>query len=102
MRRHKWYEEIIAFAEGEVIQSKLMWEEEDRWFDEDDPDFCDKDVVFRIKPKESEWWENIPEHGVLVKSKITANVFAITSCDGIPNPELYVPLTNEEIERFKR
>lgn len=102
MRRHKWYEEIIAFAEGEVIQSKLMWEEEDRWFDEDDPDFCDKDVVFRIKPKESEWWENIPEHGVLVKSKITAKVFAITSCDGIPNPELYVPLTNEEIESFKR
>ena len=117
MRRHKWYEEIIAFAEGEVIQSKLMWEEEDRWFDEDDPDFCDKDVVFRIKPKESEWWENIPEHGVLCWVS-----------DLYDYPKMYIslvleyrkdemkkfwlgergafryatPLTNEEIERFKR
>lgn len=98
MRRHKYADLIHAWAEGAIIQCKL---DQSDWIDLKYPVFTDG-FKYRIKPKEPEWWENIPEHGVLVKSKITANVFAITSYDGIPNPELYVPLTNEEIESFKR
>ena len=98
MRRHKYADLIHAWAEGAIIQCKL---DQFDWIDLKYPVFTDG-FEYRIKPKEPEWWENIPEHGVLVKSKITASVFAITSYDGIPNPELYAPLTNEEIESFKR
>ena len=99
MDRHIHADLIHAWAEGAEIE---YWFEGDKeWYKTWSPSF-DPDTKYRIKPKEPEWWENIPEHGVLVKSKITAKVFAITSCDGISNPELYVPLTNEEIESFKR
>lgn len=99
MSRAKHADMIIAWANGEVIETNNVGS----WREFVDPSYIFiPDCEYRIKPKEPEWWENIPEHGVLVKSKITANVFAITSYDGIPNPELYVPLTNEEIESFKR
>ena len=99
MRRHKHADVIHAWAEGAELQ--FYNKPFERWETAKQPGFLES-TLYRIKPKEPEWWENIPEHGVLVKSKITANVFAITRCDGIPNPELYAPLTNEEIEGFKR
>ena len=51
-----------------------------------------------IKPKEPEWWENIPEHGVLVKD-VFDNIVRITATN---NPRRWIPLTNKEIEAFKR
>jgi hypothetical protein len=51
-----------------------------------------------IKPKEPEWWENIPERGVLVKD-VFDNIVRITATN---NPRRWIPLTNEEIEAFKR
>ena len=53
---------------------------------------------YRIKPKEPEWWENIPERGVLVKD-VFDNIVRITATN---NPRRWIPLTNEEIEAFKR
>jgi hypothetical protein len=51
-----------------------------------------------IKPKEPEWWENIPERGVLVKD-VFDNIVRITATN---NPRRWILLTNEEIEAFKR
>jgi hypothetical protein len=51
-----------------------------------------------IKPKEPNWWENIPEHGILVKD-VFDNIIRITSAN---KPQIWTPLTNEEIEVFKR
>jgi hypothetical protein len=51
-----------------------------------------------IKPKEPNWWENIPERGVLVKD-VFDNIVRITATN---NPRRWIPLTNEEIEAFKR
>lgn len=99
MTRHVHADLIHAWAEGAEIE---LMGNNGEWIYIGGSIAWVPEHEYRIKPKESEWWENIPEHGVLVKSKITAKVFAITGCDGISNPELYVPLTNEEIEKFKR
>ena len=53
-----------------------------------------------VKPKEPEWWENIPEHGILVKSNLYGG-YALFQTEPI-EPQCFTPLTNEEIERFKR
>ncbi len=52
-----------------------------------------------IKPKEPNWWENIPEHGLLVRSKNTKSIYVAKK---VAYPEECTPLTNEEIEAFKR
>jgi hypothetical protein len=53
-----------------------------------------------IKPKEPNWWENIPDHGIFVKSKNNGEVIRLKR--RIPDPDDWIPLTNEEIEAFKR
>jgi hypothetical protein len=50
--------------------------------------------------KEPNWWENIPEHGIFVKSKNNGEVIRLKR--RIPDPDDWIPLTNEEIEAFKR
>ena len=98
MARHVHADLIHAWAEGAIIQCKL---DQSDWIDLKYPVFTDG-FEYRIKPKEPEWWENIPEHGLLVKNKISYYVYGVTCIDDLVNPQLYTPLTNEEIERFKR
>jgi hypothetical protein len=59
-----------------------------------------------VKPKEPDWWENIPEHGVLCwVSDIDESTRSIIDRITVKNKNGWryiTPLTNEEIERFKR
>lgn len=48
--RHKWSNEILAFAEGKQIQSKRP-DVLDEWEDDDFPLWNDPDTKFRIKPE---------------------------------------------------
>lgn len=98
MARHKHADLIHAWAEGAIIQCKL---DQSDWIDLKYPVFTDG-FEYRIKPRESEWWENIPEHGLLVKNKVSGHIYNVTSREDVINPELYTPLTNEEIDKFKR
>ena len=92
--RHKHADLIHAWAEGAEIEIKLGAE----WCNEEKPEWHTT-FEYRIKPKEPEWWENIPEHGVLVEDIYTG----ITKLTATPaHPQEYRPLTNEEIEVFKR
>ena len=95
--RHKHADLIIAWASGQEIEYK---EPEMRmWFKWDSTSWNDE-LEYRIKP---EWWENIPEHGVLAKNKDNNRVSIIVRSDvGYLCTETWIPLTNEEIERFKR
>lgn len=98
--RHKHADVIHAWAEGAEIEIK---NEDGKWVLQNYPLFYPQ-TVYRIKPKEPEWWENIPEHGILVKSINSGAIVAIYSRDtnyalGVSS---WTPLTNEEIERFKR
>ena len=47
--KHKWYNEIISFAEGEVIEVKHK--EGDTWTTAITPQFNDERYVFRVKPE---------------------------------------------------
>ena len=48
--RKKWYNEILAFAEGKQIQSNRP-SVLDEWMDDDFPLWNDPDIKFRIKPE---------------------------------------------------
>jgi len=92
--RHKLADILNAWAEGAEIEYKTLNSE---WLP-----LCFKDnVEFRIKPKEPNWWENIPEHGILVKDK-EDHKNIILWLQNFCRTDDYIPLTNEEIERFKR
>ena len=60
-----------------------------------------KTLEWRIDPEEPNWWENIPEHGVLVKDKEDHKNIMLWR-QNFCRTDDYIPLTNEEIERFKR
>lgn len=50
--RHKYYNEIIAFAEGRTIQAKYIGiPNEDVWVDDHAPYFDNSKYEFRIKPE---------------------------------------------------
>ena len=58
-------------------------------------------------PRGQEWWNDIPKHGVLVEAvevlsgrKMDNILYIIKECP--IQPWNFRPLTNEEIERFKR
>ncbi len=55
---HKWYKEIIAYANGENLQFRIP-SVENNWTDFTNeyasPNFNDTDVEFRIKPKPREF-----------------------------------------------
>ena len=118
MTRHKWADLIHGWAEGVEIQFNSVGNPDDSvWMDciDPPPQWDNERFKFRVKPKEPEWHENIPEHGVLCwvsdtnrypKSRIDLitglvdNVYKFKSlyCSWIHA----TPLTNEEIEAFKR
>ena len=121
--RHKWADLIIEWAEGAEIQfSSVRNTDDSGWKDcEGIPFSWDCEMFkFRRKPKESkepEWYENIPEHGVLcwvddINETARNIIERITFV--VNEHEFYrfrsretiwkyaTPLTNEEIEAFKR
>jgi hypothetical protein len=116
MSKHIWYDEIVAYANGKTIQAKSLWDEEAAWVDEDCPDFGASEWVFRIKESEPDWWENIPEHGVLcwvgdnpayVETAKIINIIKMREVNQFISIRgarwaYAIPLTNEEIEAFKR
>jgi len=109
MTRHKWADLIIEWAEGAEIQfSSVRNTDDSGWKDCEGITFswdCEM-FKFRRKPKEPEWWENIPEHGVLCwVSDKDANTRSTIVRITVKNNDIWgyiTPLTNEEIERFKR
>jgi hypothetical protein len=95
MNKHKHADLIHAWADGAEIQTNDIGE----WRDLVEATYIfNPHFDYRIKPKEPEWWENIPERGVLVKD-VFDNIVRITATN---NPRRWIPLTNEEIEAFKR
>lgn len=100
--RHIHADVIHAYAEGAEIEA--LNPATGKWVSTDFPNFyiC---YEYRIKPKEPGWWENIPEHGVLVISNYDSSIAVIVPEDikDINTDVMdWTPLTNEEIERFKR
>lgn len=115
MSRHKHADLIHAWAEGAEIQ---YLNDEDIWNDLADPTWGDEDAVFRIKPKVFEWYENIPEHGVLcwvsdINASLKVAIGIIISKHHGEYPSLFKatdattwvyakPLTDDEIKQFLR
>ena len=103
MPRHVHADLIHAWAEGAEIELRGNNGE---WIHINDgsPSFV-PEYEYRIKPKEPEWWENIPEHGLLVRRIDTPNSILIIHNDDkefFDYKKYWTPLTNEEIEMFKR
>jgi hypothetical protein len=53
MKQHKWYEIIVAWAQGETIQYR--YSNEGEWVDEEHPNppWASPTVQFRVKPQEA-------------------------------------------------
>ena len=108
MSRHKWADLIIEWAEGAEIQANAFQNADDEgWFDcTENPLWHCEGLKFRRKPKGPEWYENIPEHGVLCwVSDTDKNIRIIIDRITVKKKNLWryiTPLTNEEIEAFKR
>jgi len=103
--RHKWADLIHLWAEGAEIQCNINEHSGDfGWLDDDEPQWHSENLKFRVKPKEPDWWENIPEHGVLCwVSDIDESTRDVIERIKVKNGWRYItPLTNEEIEEFKR
>ena len=109
MGRHEHADLIHAWAEGAEIQ---IMKSPEKWRTVKSPSFLSS-IEYRIKPKEPEWWENMPKHGVLcwvsdVNESPNSDhpVDIITSSALKTNYGAYwryaTPLTNKEIEAFKR
>ena len=114
MKRHEHADLIHAWAEGAEIEYKNQY---GKW-EETIPSWIE-DVEYRIKSEEPEWWENIPKKGVLCwVSDHNQNPNSKNALGGIVEynlefraPYLSIngirwryatPLTNEDIEVFKR
>ena len=111
MNRHKHADLIHAWAEGATIQ----YMDDEAWVTVDTPMFK-YDTEYRIKPEGGEWWENIPKHGVLCwvdhYSRNARQHIGLVTDYKLYDVQPYrgdgwkakyaTPLTNEEIERFKR
>ena len=118
--RHKWADLIIEWAEGAEIQcDHVEHTDYSNWMDcgKRTPQWCSEVLKFRIKPKEQDWWENIPEHGVLcwvsdidesTRNIIERITFVVNEDDFYrfrsheTRWKYATPLTNKEIEEFKR
>lgn len=111
-KRHPHADVIHAWADGDEVQ---YWSNyRGKWIDIDNPNFY-HDHKYRIKPTPKQWYEAVPEHGVLcwVKQGEEAIpvVTNIVECIGDPDfPWLdehqgwryAAPLTNSEIRKFLR
>ena len=115
MKQHKHAALIHAWAEGAEIQFRNS---DGGWTDNQTPSW-EKGKEYRIKPGELQWFENIPEHGVLCwvwdddeesdrklirvvysYHRDTASNYGFETDD-----ECYryaKPLTNDELEGFRR
>jgi len=116
--RHKWADLIHLWAEGDEIQHTHILSQDDiGWIDSKVNPMWDSEFLqFRVKPKEPEWHENIPEHGVLCwvsdmekshESVIDLIIKFVGDSSykfrGINSAWFFAkPLTNKEIEEFKR
>lgn len=98
--RHKWADLIHLWAEGAEIQHNAISNPDDEGWMEGYPYWDNENLKFRRKPKEPDWWENIPKHGILVKSEKYGGCAVVTGKPIIPSG--FTPLTNEEIMRFLR
>lgn len=111
-KRHKHADLIHEWAEGAQIEIKL----EGEWVTDVEPDWY-LEYEYRIKPKELYWWENIPAHGILIKNDdekdedvilhilpkdIDRGVWIYLSDNEYSSVHRWSPLTNQEIEGFKR
>ena len=95
-QRHKYADLIHAWAEGAEIEHNAIDNPDDSgWQPASNPAWDSELLKFRAKPN---WWENIPEHGVFVKSKSNGEVIRLKR----RILDDWIPLTNEEIEAFKR
>ena len=95
-QRHKYADLIHAWAEGAEIEHNAIDNPDDSgWQPASKPAWDSELLKFRAKPN---WWENIPEHGVFVKSKSNGEVIRLKR----RILDDWIPLTNEEIEAFKR
>lgn len=68
--RHRYYDEIIAFLNGESIQFRFVdtLDSNAPWISVKDislADFDSTEFEFRVAPKSVPWYENIPEKGIL-------------------------------------
>ncbi len=115
MTKHKHADLIHAWADGAEIQTNDIGE----WRDVVEATYIfNPHFEYRIKPKEPEWWENIPERGVLcwvndydpdpniglinvvikVESGNYRRFVDVNDCRW----DYAIPLTNEEIKQFLR
>ena len=102
MTRRRYADVIHAWAEGAEIEFRRKYGQFN-WAKTENPEWDAEGVEFRIKPKEPEWWENIPEHGILVRNPYKKeNVFAVFPSMYISEYTELTPLTNEEIKEFIR
>ena len=97
--RHKHADVITAWANGKSVSFFDPLTKKWLKYLGGQP-FFNVDLEWRIDPKEPEWWENIPKHGILVES-VNGRHTAIMFYEPMDVTE-WIPLTNEEIERFKR
>jgi hypothetical protein len=113
MNRHKHADLIHAWADGAEIQTNDIGE----WRDLVEATYIfNPHFDYRIKPKEPEWWETIPAQGVLcwvgdnkpfVETTKIINIIKMREVDQFLSTrgarwDYAIPLTNEEIEAFKR
>ena len=115
MDRHKHADLIHAWADGAEIQTNDIGE----WRDLVEAAYMfNPHFDYRIKPKEPEWWETIPKQGVLcwvddygtdpklglinVVTKVGSGDYRRFVDVNDIRWQYATPLTNEEIEAFKR
>ena len=96
--RHKHADLIHAWAEGAEIE--VYDSTEGKWYIHHAPAW-EENYKYRISgaPIGDGWWNNIPEHGIICRDKYDdVRILYIKP----KHPQIYTPLTNEELERFKR
>jgi hypothetical protein len=118
--RHKHADVITAWANGKSVS--FFDPLTNKWLKYlGGQPFFNVDLEWRIDPEEPKWWENIPEHGVLcwyggkyhnlpTESRCIDIIVAYRPEEDLPpfistagtRYAKCLPLTNEEIERFKR
>lgn len=111
MAKHKHCELIHLWAEGAEIEIYT-----NEWKDCPSPSWHGANL-YRIKPKEPEWYENIPAHGVLcwvgmdtdAPQQYLMLIIKHLTNNGYPYVDkwqkrwkLASPLTNDEIKQFLR
>lgn len=107
--RHKHADLIQLWAEGAEIE----WRHGEEWLPTVNPSWM-TEYEYRIKPKEPEWYEQIPAHGVLCWVKNVSSetpIIAVVSQYRRFNDLQFIsedcwkyatPLTNDEIREFLR